>query len=148
MIFSPLPTPWGRKNCKTHSTILDIVCPYFQKEYFAFLCRLVILFMLCNASIAAGAAVVFNLPVRILRSRLFCALQKIFPFGECVAEFSFFILQQKSPGTTGFRGFEQLSETESTLAKRQGTGAASAELSANFRFPSNFLADCNFRPRT
>lgn len=104
--------------------------------------------MLCNASIAAGAAVVSNLPVRILRSCLFCALQKIFPFGECVAEFSFFILQQKSPGTTGFRGFEQLSETESTLAKRQGTGAASAELSANFRFSSNFLADCNFRPRT
>ncbi|MBM6898313.1 hypothetical protein H6B10_01105 [Gemmiger formicilis] len=65
-----------------------------------------------------------------------------------MAEFSFFILQQKSPGTTGFRGFEQLSEAESTLANRQGIGAASAELSANFRFSSNFLADCNFRPRT
>ena len=101
MIFPPLPTPWGRKNRKTHSTILDIVCPYFQKEYFAFLCRLVILFMLCNASIAAGAAVVFNLPVRILRSRLFCALQKISPFRECVAEFSFSFCNRKAPEPQG-----------------------------------------------
>lgn len=111
MIFPPLPTPWGRKNRKTHSTILDIVCPYFQKEYFAFLCRLVILFMLCNASIAAGAAVVFNLPVRILRSRLFCALQKIFPFGECVAKFSFSFCNRKAPEPQGsgvLNNFRQL----------------------------------------
>lgn len=79
--------------------------------------------MFCDVSVAAGTAVFFNLPVRILRSRLFCALQKIFPFGECVAEFTFFILQQKTPGTTGFRGFEQLWEAESVLAElRSATG--------------------------
>ena len=56
MVFLPHPVGYRdrrEKNHKRHSTILDIVCPYFKKEYFSFSCVIVILFPFSDATYAA-----------------------------------------------------------------------------------------------
>ena len=106
----------GPKNRETHSTILDIVCPYFKKEYFAFPCEIVILFQCRALPVAVFAA---RRRPRSARARR----RAVFPWGAVSGQRARqtpgpFCSNRKTPENQSFPGFLSLLEAVGSADQR------------------------------
>lgn len=106
----------GPKNRETHSTILDIVCPYFKKEYFAFPCEIITLF---QRRALPGAVFAARRRHRSARARR----RAVFPWGAVNGQRARqtpgpFCSNRKTPENQSFPGFLSLLEAVGSADQR------------------------------